>query len=244
MPFECVQIGDCTLYRGDCLEILPTLAPGSVDAVVTDPPYEIDAIGNGIAATRQYLLATAGFTDCGFDYSVLDNFDNWVCFGTLRQVPKLIEKAADRRHMLITWNKTNPCPLINGNYLPDTEYAVHAWRTRLYGGIENRARFIVHPTEHKQNGEHPNQKPIRVLSKLLCVASDVGHMVLDPFMGSGTTGVACVQLGRKFIGIEIDPHWFEVACARIESAYADRSAPLFGDHAPKPEQLTLDRGVA
>lgn len=76
------------LYLADCRDVLPTL--GAVDCVITDPPYEITATGGGIGSTRKDLHATIGFTDCGFDYSLLDRFDCWVCFGTLRQVPKLI----------------------------------------------------------------------------------------------------------------------------------------------------------
>lgn len=149
-----------------------------------------------------------------------------MCFGTLRQVPKLIERAGDRRWMLITWNKQNPCPLINGNYLPDTEYIIHAWRTgRLYGTFDDKARYIVHPLGDKEHGEHPNEKPGKVMKKLVRLASDKGHSVLDPFMGSGTTGVACVRTGRKFLGIEREPEYFEIAVKRIEAEL--NRAPLF-----------------
>jgi DNA modification methylase len=158
MSVEPVIIGDCRLFLGDCLDVLPTLT--GVDAVVTDPPYEITASGGGIRRTRKDLQDTEGFTDCGFDYRLLDSFDCWVCFGTLRQVPRLIAAAADRRWMLVTWNKQNPCPLVNGNYLPDTEYIVHAWRgRRLFGDFSDKARYIVHPLGDKEHGEHPNEKP-------------------------------------------------------------------------------------
>ncbi len=225
------------LYLGDCRDVLPHLE--GVDAVVTDPPYEITAAGGGIGATRKDLNATEGFTDCGFDYSILDRFDCWVCFGTLRQVPRLIEKAGDRRWMLVTWNKQNPCPLVNGNYLPDTEYIIHAWRKgRLYGGFEDKARYIVHPLGDKEHGEHPNEKPMKVMRKMVNLASDTGHTVLDPFMGSGTTGVACIRTGRKFIGIEKEPKYFDIAVARVKEEFerlrmfqpvaAEVQAELFG----------------
>ena len=202
-----------TLILGDCQKMLPL----ACDVVITDPPYEITASGGGIGATRQYLHLTEGFTDCGFDYGMLSGFDNWVCFGTLRQLPKLITAAADRRWMLITWNKPNPCPLVNGNYLPDTEYIVHAWRSgSLYGETKDRTRFIVHRLGDKEEGSHPNEKPVRVMLKMVNLASAPGHTVLDPYMGSGTTGIACLRTGRKFIGVEKDPRYFEIACERIE----------------------------
>jgi DNA modification methylase len=226
--------GRVRLYLGDCRDILPTL---EVDVVITDPPYEITAAGGGIVATRKDLHETEGFTDCGFDYGLLAQFDNWVCFGTLRQVPKLIASVGKRRWMLITWNKPNPCPLVNGNYLPDTEYIIHAWsKGQLFGGFNDKARFIVHPLGDKEHGEHPNEKPMRVMRKLVSLASDEGHTVLDPFMGSGTTGVACLRIGRRFIGIERDPKWFQVAVDRIKSEL--NRAPLF-DESPEISQAEL-----
>lgn len=123
--------GTSRLLQGNAYELLPQIDPASINCMITDPPYEITAKGGGICApdknNRRDLQATEGFTDCGFDYSVLDRFPNWMCFGTLRQVPKLIDRAGERRWMLVTWNKNNPCPLVNGNYLPDTEYIIHAW---------------------------------------------------------------------------------------------------------------------
>ena len=226
--------GSVKLFLGDCLEVLPYV---DADVVITDPPYEITAAGGGIGATRKDLHETEGFTDCGFDYAILSRFANWVCFGTLRQVPKLIEAAGKRRWMLITWNKPNPCPLVNGNYLPDTEYIVHAWsKGQLFGGFNDKARFIVHPLGDKEHGEHPNEKPRRVMRKLVNLASDEGHVVMDPFMGSGTTGVECVSAGRRFIGIERDPKWFAVAVERIEAEL--NRAPLF-DEAPAVVQAPL-----
>lgn len=233
---QSVTIGPCTLHLGDCLKIAPNLE--SVDAVVTDPPYEIVASGGGICATRKDLHETEGFTDCGFDYGILSGFKNWVVFGTLKQVPKLIEAAGDRRYMLVTWNKPNPCPLVNGNYLPDTEYIVHAWsRGGLHGSLADRRRFIVHPLGDKEDGSHPNEKPVAVVSKMVRLSSAVGWTVLDPFMGSGTTGVACIRTGRRFIGIEIDPRHFKTACDRIQREVDQFQLPLAPE--PQPKQVDL-----
>jgi DNA modification methylase len=206
--------GRVQLFNQDCMEVLPWLP--CVDVCITDPPYEIDAKGGGIATNRQYLHDTEGFTDCGFDYSILTPFGNWVCFGTLKQVPKLIENAAGRRHMLVTWNKPNPTPLCNGNYLPDTEYIVHAWEAgQLFGDYEDKSRFFVLPAT--QGKDHPNEKPLALMEKLVRSASRQNQTVVDPFMGSGTTGVACVREGRRFIGCEVVPKHFRKACRRIEA---------------------------
>jgi site-specific DNA-methyltransferase (adenine-specific) len=140
--------------------------------------------------------------------------------------------------MLVTWNKPNPCPLVNGNYLPDTEYIVHAWsRGGLHGSLADRRRFIVHPLGDKEEGSHPNEKPVAVVSKMVRLSSAVGWTVLDPFMGSGTTGVACIRTGRRFIGIEIDPRYFKTACDRIQREVDQFQLPL--ESAPTPKQVDL-----
>jgi site-specific DNA-methyltransferase (adenine-specific) len=228
--------GRVQLFNRDCAEILPLLS--GVDVVITDPPYEIDAKGGGIVSTRKDLNETEGFTDCGFDYGLLSRFKNWVCFGTLKQVPKLIEAAAPRRYMLVTWNKQNPCPLVNGNYLPDTEYIVHAWsKGHLYGTFDDKARYIIHPLGDKEHGEHPNEKPAKVMAKMIRLGSKAGQLVFDPFMGSGTTGVVSLRLHRRFIGCEIVPKYFDIACERISGEL--NAAPLF-EPAPIIQRSLID----
>ena len=89
---------------------------------------------------------------------------------------------------------------------------------------------------------HPNEKPLRLMEQIVATHSQPGDTVLDPFMGSGTTGVAAIKLGRKFIGVELDPAHFETACKRIQAAHDEPR--LFAEPAPKPEQLALLDGAA
>lgn len=214
--------GTIRLHLGDCLSLLPKIPAGCVDCCLTDPPYEIVMTGGGIGDRRQYTHDTNGFTDCGFDYSILSAFPNWVCFGALKQVPKLIECAKGKRWMLVTWNKPNPTPLCNGNYLPDTEYIVHAWqRGCLHGEYTDKSRFIVHPVNDVEDGTHPNEKPLRVILKMVRLAVNRGSAILDPYMGSGTTAVACIKTGRRCIGVELDEKYFRIAVERCEKAVAD-----------------------
>lgn len=223
------------IAHGDCREILPLLP--KVDLCLADPPYEIVAKGGGIGAKRQYLHDTEGFTDCGFDYSLLESFDNWMCFGGLKQVPKLIESAGTRRWMLITWNKPNPTPLVDGNYLPDTEYIIHAWRKGgLFGNYDDKARFIVHRVQDSET-DHPNEKPIRVMSKLIRSGSAVGTLIVDPFCGSGSTLIAAKLLGRRCIGIDFSERWCEQAARRL----AQEVLPFHDPPAPLPitQELAL-----
>ncbi|MEN6400848.1 MAG: site-specific DNA-methyltransferase [Armatimonadia bacterium] len=215
-----------TLYCGDCLEILPTL--GKVDAVVTDPPYEIHAgAGGGCFGGRAHLVSTGGFTDSGRDYSFLAGQTDWVCFCSRLQLRSLLEIAEKgERFNLLTWCKPNPVPTCNNKYLPDVEYAVHSFsRGRLFGDMRQKSCFIVHPCGNKETN-HPNEKPIPVMTKLVRLCSEEGDTIMDPYMGSGSTGLACINSGRNFVGIEIVPEHFEAAVKRIKAALAQPS--LFG----------------
>lgn len=224
-----VTIGDCTLYNADCLQVLPTLAPGSVDAVVTDPPYSSGGFtrGDRTMSTRTKYQSTDVLVEhptfCG------DNRDqrSWLawCGVWLGIAP---------------WDKVIARPMCN-SFRSQAEYIVHATNgsrniTPVADGVYMDGWFKV-STVATDDREHSTQKPVELIEQLLPVC---GETILDPFMGSGTTGVACVRLGRKFIGVEIDERYFDIACKRIEKAYADMANPLFGEVAPKARQLELE----
>lgn len=213
---EKVVIGNAELWHGDCREVLPLLP--KADALVTDPPYEIAAAGGGIGAKRKYLADIDGHIDEGFDVEMLSAFDNWMVFCGKPQLMNLMMQADKQglRWQLRTWNKTNPTPLTNGNYLPDTEYMVHAFKTHVWQG---KKRWIVGNVE-KSGYDHPTVKPQYVMADALQCASNRGDLVLDCFMGTGSTGVACVDMGRRFIGIERERKFFDIACERIARAQA------------------------
>jgi site-specific DNA-methyltransferase (adenine-specific) len=213
---EPVVIGDATLYLGDCLEILPTLAAGSVDAVVTDPPYGIDwdcdytKISNGVARHHTYDGIIGDKKP--FDPTFLLGYPTVALFG--------FNCFSDRLPLgsVLIWLKKNGNKL--GTVLADCELV---WLNRGHGV------FMLHYVwdgfmregEKDTERQHPTQKPIRVMKWVMERANaQEGQTILDPFMGSGTTGVACAQLGRKFIGIEISERYFEIAVKRIEAAQA------------------------
>lgn len=225
-----VVIGDCTLYLGDCLDILPTLP--KVDAVVTDPPYGIGyshGVGGGkLARSTQFDHHPIRGDDGPFNPAPWLQFPVVLLWGANHFADKL--PPSDR---WLVWDKRDG---VCSNDQADCEMA---W-TNLCGP----ARLIRHlwngmlkASERGERRVHPTQKPIAVMEWALRQTTKSCDMVLDPFMGSGTTGVACVKLGRKFIGIEIEPKYFDIACKRIEDAY--KQGDFFVEK-PKAEQLKLE----
>jgi site-specific DNA-methyltransferase (adenine-specific) len=216
-------IGDARLYLGDCLEILPSLP--KVDAVITDPPYGIAKTWRGGAghgwgkATADAGLRNEWDADIPSDElmaAILAKGDEQIIWGgNYFNLPP-------SRCWLI-WNKPE-----RGFTLAEAELA---WTNR-----DNVVRVFDCPRS-EPGREHPTQKPIALMS--WCVEKTKAKTILDPFMGSGTTGVACVTHSRRFIGIEREPKYFDIACRRIEQAYKQR--PLFeAEPARKPEQLGLE----
>lgn len=195
-------IGDATLYLGDCLEILPTLP--KVDAVITDPPYGIAKIWTSGSEKHGWKKAnTEGVLRNQWDEKHLDDA---ACTAVL---------AAANEHII--WG---------GNYFPlppsrcwlvwnKPERNFSLAEAELAWTSKDAVVRVFDGHRSDQGREHPTQKPIALMR--WCVAKTKGT-VIDPFMGSGTTGVACMNLGRKFIGIEIEERYFDIACERIENA--------------------------
>jgi len=218
---RCERIGDATLYLGDCREILPTL--GAVDAVVTDPPYGLGELWQG--GTAEWPLARGGAECREWDAMPSDALplalslapDAIVWGGNYYALPP-------RRGWLI-WDK------IVRNFT--SGHVEMAWTT-----IEQptRAFSYAHGQLASEGKEHPTQKPLPLMEWCLGFVPNA-HTILDPFMGSGTTGVACARLGRRFIGIEIEPRYFAIACKRIEAEY--RQPRMFTEPARKAVQEAL-----
>lgn len=215
-----VVIGNATLYLGDCLEILPTLP--KVDAVVTDPPYGIGwskpllENGNGRLPSRAHE-GIANDSNCAVRDSVL----SWsgeipaIVFGSF-QAPF----PANTSQVLI-WQKPADAGLFGtiAGYRRDVEavFLCGNWPAQVVersSVLRSKAEFRGHTASN--TGSHPHAKPVDLMERL--IAPTAAPIILDPFMGSGTTGVACMNLGRKFIGIEIDKGYFDIACERIDQA--------------------------
>lgn len=222
--------GAVTLYCGDCREILPTLS--KVDAVVTDPPYGIDyGRAGGFKASHGW---GPWREKCEWDVSRPDRD----VFDLMREVSK---------HQII-WG---------GNYFTDYLPPTMHWLMwdkgqrefsladfeMAWGSQKRAARVIDCPRGMavKDGKEHPTQKPLKVMLRCLQELPDKTETILDPFMGSGTTGVAAVKLGRRFIGIEIEERYFQIACRRIEEA--TKQLDLFVRHDDPPAKTALLPGM-
>lgn len=216
-------IGDATLYQGDCREILPTI--GKVGAIVTDPPYGIGAkLASG--GRREWPLHNKG--ELAWDMGEVPS-------DVVEALPGLAPAIIWGGHLYrlpaargwLVWDK------VVRNF--DSGHCELAWTTldqpvRAF----NQATYIL--TAPFEGKHHPTQKPNGLMRWCLEFLPDAA-VVLDPFMGSGTTGVACAQIGRSFIGIEREARYFDVACRRIEEAY--RQPRLFDEPTTKPVQGSL-----
>lgn len=221
-----VEIGDATLYLGDCAEILQML--DKVDAVITDPPYGINENSKKVASRGKLALPK--------DYG---NFD-WDKTPPSDELIELIRTKGNHQAFFggnyftlpptscwLVWDKLNgdndfaDCELCWTNWHKAVRRLQWRWNGMIRQGNEERY--------------HPTQKPIGVMKWVieLCPKSET---ILDPFMGSGTTGVAAIQMGRKFIGIERELKYFDIACKRIEQA--SRQVDMFFEQ-PKQEQTSL-----
>lgn len=202
------------LHLGDCLDVMRNLPDGSVDAVVTDPPYGManncdytrftaGPHGHGLASSRQYAPVIGD--DKEFDPTPWLAFPKVVLWGFHHFAARLPVGT------VLVWLKRNDGGF--GSFLSDAELA---WMKGGHGVYCRRDTSLMGKTRHRV---HPTRKPVSLMKWCLDMAKvPVGATVLDPFMGSGTTGVACVQTGRRFIGCEIDEGYYAIAEKRIAEA--------------------------
>ena len=227
------------LKHGDCLELMKDIPDGSVDLVLTDPPYMIATVGAGIykQADKQYVKELDGIKD-GFDEKVLDEICrvmkkiNVYLFCSQKQIIPLIDYFVKKKNCnwnILSWHKSNPVPACGNKYLTDTEFVLFFREkgVKIYGEYETKFTYYVTPLNQKDKKqyEHPTIKPVKILQNLIVNSTLKNGVVLDCFMGSGSTGVACVNTNRRFIGIELDDKYFEIAKQRIDAAIRDKENP-------------------
>jgi site-specific DNA-methyltransferase (adenine-specific) len=236
-------IGRARLILGDCLEVMRAL--GRVDHIITDPPYEatLHAAKVGLVGRKHRNDGVAELK--GLNFAPIDAIraDYVRIAGPLSKgwfiafcTPEGVAKWADeinasplKYKRACVWVKPDATPQLNGQGpAQGAENFVCAWAGEGYsrwnaGG--KRGVYTHYTNNPERSGLHPTEKPRRLMAEIVADFTSPGQMILDPFMGSGTTGIAAVQLGRSFIGIEKDPEYFALACERLDKA--QRQGSLF-----------------
>lgn len=224
-------IGDATLYLGNAMDIMPALPKSHL--AVSDVPYALTTGGvskssktmSGIFAMHNYsndgqlVMATVPFPDMmsALYAALVDDADCYVMAND-KNVHPLTSASLDAGfsfHNLLVWDKVTPTA--NRWYMKNLEFTLYLWKGRAKTINNPSSKQLIRGGIDKITG-HPTEKPVYLMAEYILNSSAPGEIVIDPFVGSGTTGVAALQLGRKFVGIEINETFFDVACERMREA--------------------------
>jgi len=209
------------LMQGDCLELMRDIPNNSVDMVLCDLPYgEVNRKGNGLRNLDKGLADIVTFDiQASLDEALRICTGSFYFFCGTEQVSEIRRKlvSAGLTTRLCIWEKTNPSPM-NGQHiwLSGIECCVYGKKANAVFNEHCQNSVWRHPTARGKL--HPTMKPVKLMERLVLASSNEKQVVIDFTMGSGTTGVACMNTNRQFIGIERDPEYFKIARARIESA--------------------------
>lgn len=222
------------LIKGDCLEKLKNIPDKSVDLVLTDPPYSLDLHGGGKGFLKDRQLMKdrhIKFISDSFDQEVVFSEVKRVCkkvnlviFCSNKQVSEIMSYWEKQKlsATILVWNKPNPIPASNGKYVSSIEFMIYVReKGATYNsiGYHDQLKVFNYKAPSSKQRIHPTEKPVEMLERLLKIHSSENQVVLDMFMGSGSTGEACLSLGRSFIGIEKDENYFNAAKKRIQEHY-------------------------
>ena len=240
MSYEKTTIGDATLYLGDCLEVMAEMEEGSVDMIWTDPPY---GNGNHDGDLNSSLNEHRGIEDQPIQNDSDDEMRRVVngmltealrvlkpdccccCCGggggprpTFAWLAERMDRDGFQFFHSVIWDKKNPG--LGWRYRRQHEMVMvsHIKGGNLLWADEKKAVRNIFAMMPSRERSHPNEKPVEMVEWFIANHASIGQTILDPFMGSGTTGVACANLGRKFIGVEIDPKYFDMTCRRIAAS--------------------------
>lgn len=229
---------------GDSYNLIKELPNKSVDCIYVDIPYLYEKGGAGSSPVAQRIRKTIkelqdnGIYD-GIDYSIFNDFVRvlkkincfiWCSKEQIYPIMKWWNENTDCTYQILTWNKTNPVPMCNGTWLSDIEYCLYFNRgTKLNDGIDYKSKWYTTSINVKDKSlfNHPTIKPLPLVKRHLLHTTQPNDIVLDCFMGSGTTAVACQETNRQFIGFEIEPKWVKVANDRLNKVDANGQRCMF-----------------
>lgn len=234
---------DIQLHKGNCFDVLERFKDVYFPLIVSDPPYKMARLKGGGFLMKDIQgmcndLTNAGITE-SYDIGRFAELVNKLQRGNINayffcnklQIPEYLAEYVGRRKCkfdIICWHKTNVPPTYSNKYLPDTEYILffHKGKGHTFPRDKEDATTWYLSTTNvadKKRYGHPTPKPLSLVTKLIRNSSKEGDMVLDPFMGSGTTGVACQSLNRNFVGVEVNEEFFNIAKRRIEHVPIEQS---------------------
>lgn len=217
------------IYQGNCYDLIKLVEDKSIDLIITDPPYEISTTGAGIykRADKRYVKELVDIKD-GFNETILNEMCrvlkkiNIYIWCSQKQIPNLIKyfvKEKGCNWNIICWHKTNPIPACGNKYLTDTEYCLFFREkgVKVYGSFETKKTYYLTPlnTKDKKKYNHPTIKPLDIIKNLVVNSTEMGGVVLDTFLGSGTTAKACQETGRRYIGFETNEEYYKTALERL-----------------------------
>lgn len=235
------------IYLANAYEAIKKLPDKSIDCIYTDIPYEFDKGGNGdsplhkriLKVGNQELVADNISLIDGIDYSIFSEFVRilkkinifiWCSKDQILPILNWFNENTDCTYNILTWNKTNPTPACNGTWLPDIEYCLYFNRgSVLNDGYKHKSKWYISSINKKDKDkfEHPTIKPLQLVERHLLHTTQPNDIVLDPFCGSGTTCVGAKNIGRQYIGFEINERWFKVATDRLNNINAHGQMSIF-----------------
>lgn len=218
------------LIKGEAVEQMKLLNDNSIDFVLIDPPYKLDNHGGGKTDFAQRKLVkdlhidfiSKGFEmiDVFIEIERLQTTLNAVIFCSNKQVSEIMSYWEQKKYSvtLMVWQKTNPVPFGNGKYISDLEFMVYVrGKKAIYNsiGYKDQLKTFTYSAPSSKSRIHPTEKPQEILERLIKIHSNENSIVLDCFGGSFSTAIACLNLNRNFIGIELDDNYFEIAKKRV-----------------------------
>ena len=232
-----------TIQLGDCYELIKKIPDNSIDLIIIDPPYEFSTLGGqGIGSVRKVFdeienqKLNVGIDEKLFEElkRVMREFNIYIwCNKTM--IPKLIDYFVLKNNCLmdiISWHKINAMPLCGGTYMPDTEYCLYFKKNRKLNTNYDTAKThyeLPINVEDKKKYKHPTIKPLNIIKNFIINSSNENDIILDCFCGSGTTCVAAKELGRRFIGMEINEKYYKIAVDRLNGINANGQTSIFTD---------------
>ena len=228
------------IYNVDAYKAIKELENKSIDCIYTDIPYLYANGGGGSSPLSQAIAKKINFIkniSSGIDYSILDEFIrvlkkvNLYIWCSKAQILDLLTYFKEYYFEILVWCKTNPQPACNNTWLPDIEYCLYFREAsvKLNDGYNLKFKHYIEPINQKDKVLylHPTIKPLELVKRHLLHTTKENDIILDPFVGSGTTAIACKQTNRKFIGFELDKEYYRIACDRLcgLTQYEDKVSP-------------------